>query len=131
MELRLRRLLRKLRTAARISFDAVVGALHSGSNSSLRNNLTARPLFIADKTYNTAHPDYDPELARFFPNRIHQADRPCTNPLFLEILKLAKQDKVPKRSWHRIYCEVMEEAPFPASNKSWNARRILRDIRPN
>lgn len=107
---RVRKSLRKLRTAARISIDKVIGALHSGGSSSLRNNLTARPLFIADKTYNTAHPDYDPDLARFFPNHIHHADRPCTNILFLEILKLAKRGKVPKRSWRPIYREVMQEA---------------------
>jgi predicted O-methyltransferase YrrM len=106
----LKRRLRRLRRAMRISIDSVIGALHGGGKSALRNKLTAMPLLIADKTYNTAHPDYDPELARFFPDRIHNADRPCSNPLFFEIRKLAKGDMVPGRAWKEVLHDAMEEA---------------------
>ena len=102
--------MRKLRTAARISFDTVVGTFNRSGNSSLRRSLTTRPLFIAEKTYNTAHPDYDPDIVRNYSNCILGADRPCTNALFLEIAKLAKRGRVPKRAWQNIYSQVTQEA---------------------
>jgi predicted O-methyltransferase YrrM len=102
--------LRRLRTAARISIDTVVGAVHSGGKSTLRKNLTTRPLLFAEKTFNTAHPDYDPQLARFFPHYIHNVDQPSGNPLFLEIKKFAKGNRVPPRAWRQVRAEVMEEA---------------------
>ena len=101
---------RRLRTAARISIDMVVGAVHSGSKSALRNKLRASPLLFAERTYNTAHPDYDPQLARNFPNHIHNIDRTSANPLFLEIKKLAKGDRVPPRAWRQVRAEAMDEA---------------------
>src|SRR5262249_52380824 len=101
---------RRLRTAARISIDMVLGAVHWGGRSALRNRRRASPLLFAEKTYNSTHPDYDPQLARFFPNHIHNIDRTSANPLFLEIKKLAKGDRVPPRAWRQVRAEAMDEA---------------------
>jgi predicted O-methyltransferase YrrM len=68
------------------------------------------PLLFAEKTYNTAHPDYEGELVGNFPDHVHHADRPCSNPLFVEIRKLARRNMVPRRAWPRLHREVMEEA---------------------
>jgi hypothetical protein len=96
--------------AVRRSVDSAVHALRGRGNSSLQNTLAAGSAMFAEKTNNTAHPDYEPELARCFSDSIHNPDCPCNNPLFLEIRKMAKRHKVSKHAWQQVYRDVMEEA---------------------
>jgi predicted O-methyltransferase YrrM len=103
---RLRRLGRKVGGAILFALNALRGR----SESSLRSRVAASPLMFAEKTYNTVHRDYEPELVGNFPNRMHHGDRPCGNPLLLEIRKLARRYKVPNRVWSQLNREVMEEA---------------------
>src|SRR5215469_10040739 len=58
----LRRLLRRSTAAAR-----------------LRHAMQQMPLMRAERTYNTAHPDYDRYLVRNFPGRIFNHNIPCDN----------------------------------------------------
>ena len=71
---------------------------------------SAEPLLIAEKTYNTDHLDYEPELVRNFPDRIQNLDRGGTNPLLRELCRLAHGGKVPRRVWEQVQRDVMEEA---------------------
>ena len=105
-----KRRLRRVYRAMRRSIDSAVAVLHGGGDSSLRKRLAEMPLMFADKTYNVAHPDYEPELARCYSGHIHNADRPCRNPLFLEINRLARGSRVSNRAWQPIWRDVMEEA---------------------
>jgi predicted O-methyltransferase YrrM len=102
----LRYAFRRLPEAIRLG----VNRLRGRKNGAERDALATSPLWFADKTYNTAHPDYRPELARNFPNRIQNLERPCYNTMFQEIKKLRRRQIVSPRAWRRIYREVMEEA---------------------
>jgi predicted O-methyltransferase YrrM len=106
----LKRRLRRLYRSFRRSIRPAVDVLRGGRSSSLYDELAAMPLLSAERTYNTSHPDYEPELVRNFPDRIQNLDRRCSNPLFLEIRKLARRHKVPARAWQQVYRDVMEEA---------------------
>jgi len=106
----LKRRLQWLRRSVCGSIHSAVDVMRGRGASSLRSRLAATPLMRAEKTYNTAHPDYKPELVGNFPGRIHHASRPCGNQLFLEIRKLAKRDMVPKRVWRKVHHSVLEEA---------------------
>jgi predicted O-methyltransferase YrrM len=68
------------------------------------------PLMFAEKTYNTEHRDYEPELVDNFPGRIFNAGAPCNNPLFLELNKLARGKKVRNKAWDSVLKHAMEEA---------------------
>ena len=103
--LTLKRRLRRLRRAVRGSLDAI-----SGRGNAVNEALAANPLMFADKTYNTAHPDYEPELARCYSGRMYNLDCANDNPLFLEINKRARRGKVPNRAWAPVLDEAMAEA---------------------
>jgi predicted O-methyltransferase YrrM len=68
------------------------------------------PLMFAEKTYNIGHRDYEPELADNFPGRIFNAALPCTNPLFLQLKKLARGNRVPDKAWDPLLKLAMDEA---------------------
>ena len=101
----LKRRLRRLRRAVRGSIAAL-----RGSGSSVNDTLAANPLMFAEKTYNTAHPDYEPELVRCYSGRLHNLEYANGNPLFLEINRLARRGKVPNRAWRQILDAAMAEA---------------------
>jgi predicted O-methyltransferase YrrM len=108
-QMTLKRRLRRLRRAVRGSIDSTVHALRGGAGS-VNDELSTRPLMFAEKTYNTAHPDYEPELARCYSGRIHNPEFPSTNPLFGEIQKRAWRNWVPNRAWLPVLRDVMAEA---------------------
>jgi hypothetical protein len=103
--------LRQLRNVIRAPLNATFNTPRDRDTSAVHNaKAELLPLLLAEKTYNTSHPDYKPELVGNFPDHIQHADRPCENRLFAEIQKLAKGDKVPDRVWRKICADVMKEA---------------------
>src|SRR5205814_8735064 len=64
----------------------------------------------AERTYNTAHPDYDGKLVRNLPDRIFNRDLPCDNAAFRSLAHLARGAIVPNRAWKRILRVVLAEA---------------------
>ena len=102
----LKRRLRRLRRTVRGS----LAALRGGGQASVNDALAANPLMFAEKTYNTAHPDYEPELARCYSGHLHNLEFANRNPLFLEIGALARRGKVPNRAWRPILHDAMAEA---------------------
>src|ERR1700733_1875775 len=101
----LKRRLRRIRRTIRGSIEVI-----RGRGNSVNDRLAANPLMFAAKTYNTAHPDYEPELAGCYSGRIHNSVFANDNPLFAEVRKLARRDKVPNRAWRSILDEAMAEA---------------------
>ena len=71
---------------------------------------TAAPLLVAEKTYNTSHPDYDPTVVRNFPGKIFNDGLSCRNPVYLELKKLAKGDEVPYDTWVPALETMLAEA---------------------
>src|SRR5258708_16201444 len=53
------------------------------------------PLMIADRTYNTSHPEYDAHLARNFPGKIFTRDLPCGNAAYHALLPCSNGADVP------------------------------------
>jgi predicted O-methyltransferase YrrM len=78
--------------------------------SSLNQAQALSPLMFAERTYNTSHPDYEPELVHNVPGRIFNAGLPCNNLLFREIKKLAIGGRVPNFALRRVLERAMEEA---------------------
>jgi predicted O-methyltransferase YrrM len=68
------------------------------------------PLLIAEKTYNTSHPDYDVTVARNFPGKILNAETPCRNPVYADLRKLATTDSVADAAWLPVLQSVLAEA---------------------
>ena len=101
----LKRRLRRVHRAVR----GTLAALRVGNNS-VHDALAAHPLMFAEHTYNTAHPDYEPELARCYSGRMYNLDCANDNPLFGEINRRARRGKVPNRAWQPVLDEVMAEA---------------------
>lgn len=65
---------------------------------------------IAEKTYNTGHPDYDANLVRNFPTKILNADLPCNNRVYEELKKLGSRDEVTDAAWAPVLQSVFAEA---------------------
>jgi predicted O-methyltransferase YrrM len=101
-----RHLRRVYRRAVKPWLDRVRGR----KASALSETQALSPLMFATKTYNTAHPNYEPELVQNFPNRIFNADLPSNNSLFREIKKLAFAGRVPTFTLRRVLKQAMEEA---------------------
>lgn len=85
-------------------------SLKSDYKSSFRHAAATMPLLREDKTYNTAHPDYDATLVRNYPGRIFGYDIPSENRLFNAIKPMALADRVPDKAWAPLLDEMLAEA---------------------
>lgn len=101
--------LHKLHLKARNVYRQARATWRGGAAGSF-DKAMANPLLIADKTYNGAHPDYDPTVVRNFPGRIFNADKPNDNVLYAEIRKLAFGQRVPRYVWRSVLKKAMAEA---------------------
>lgn len=108
-QLTLKRRLRRVHRLVRGLMAPAVRAIRGGE-SSVNDVLSTQPLMFAEKTYNTGHPDYEPELARCYSGRVHNPGCQSSNPLFHEIQKLAWRNSVPNRAWRPILRDAMAEA---------------------
>jgi hypothetical protein len=81
--------------------EELAGHLSRGANSGS---------LLGERTDNVFHPDYEQKLARTFPGKIFNRDKPCTNPAFVELLKQASGDEVADGAWERILAEALVEA---------------------
>ncbi len=106
----LKRRLRRLRRTVSSSIRTAVDALRGRGDSAVNNAKAVAPLLLDEKTYNTAHPDYEPELVRNFPDRILNDDGALSNPLLAELRRMAKRDKVPRKIWRQLCEDMMAEA---------------------
>jgi predicted O-methyltransferase YrrM len=97
----------------------------SGSQS-FREAMEQMPLMIAERTYNTSHPDYDARLVRNFPGTVFNADRPCANPAFQALQKLGTGKEVPDTAWQSILADVLAEASsIPHADQVFERRDFI------
>jgi predicted O-methyltransferase YrrM len=89
----LRRLLRRKEAAAR-----------------LRSAMQQMPLMRAERTYNTAHPDYDRYLVRNFPGRIFNHNIPRDNAAFHALSRVGRRRYVSQRAWRPVLGAALAEA---------------------
>ena len=109
-QFQLKRRLRRLRRSVSGSVRTAIDTLRGRGDSALNNAKAVAPLLLDEKTYNTAHPDYEPELVRNFPDRILSDNGSLINPLLSEVRTMAKRDKVPRKIWNQICQDMMAEA---------------------
>lgn len=84
------------------------------------------PLMLDARTYNAAHPLYDPKKVRNYSGRIFNADAPCGNAFYGKIRALAKGDSVPDRVWKPILSEAMAEVhAMPASKQVFERKAFI------
>jgi predicted O-methyltransferase YrrM len=84
------------------------------------------PLLIADRTYNTSHPEYDARLVRNFPCQIFNDDPQYPNVAFQALRQSARGHEIPDESWGPILAEMLEEArSVPQSEQVFERRRFV------
>ena len=69
------------------------------ASSTLREAMRRIPLLLAERTYNTSHPDYDARVVRNFPGRVFNHDLPCENRAFHALGRLARGNEVADGEW--------------------------------
>jgi predicted O-methyltransferase YrrM len=85
-------------------------SVEQASPAGLRQAIAQRPLLIAERTYNTSHPDYDARVVRNFPGHFFNREKPCENAAFRALGRVAQQDEVPIQAWHPVFGETLVEA---------------------
>jgi predicted O-methyltransferase YrrM len=94
--------------------------------ANVRKTIAQYPLMLDEKTFNTAHPDYDHKLVRNFPGTIFNHDQPCDNPAFAALARIAQGDQVPDESWHQLLDEALVEATsIPHSSQVFERRTFI------
>jgi predicted O-methyltransferase YrrM len=76
----------------------------------LREAMQQIPLLLAERTYNTSHPDYDARVVRNFPEHIFNHHRPCENFAFRALSRAADGDQVADQGWDAVLAEALVEA---------------------
>lgn len=84
------------------------------------------PLMLDEKTYNTAHPQYDANLVRNFPGEIFNYKAKCKNTLFADIKKMSRLGKVSDKAWEPILKDMLEEAKtVPGSEQVFERKAFI------
>jgi len=88
-----------------------------------------QPLLRGERTYNPSHPDYYPALTRNYPGRIFNRRRPCANPAFAAISRMARLSWVPDHRWNDVLAAAaLEEASaVPGADQVFERRRFVED----
>ena len=79
-------------------------------SSTLHEAMQRIPLLLAERTYNTSHPDYDARVVRNFPGRVFNHDLPCENRAFHALGRLARGNEVADGEWNAVLGEMLVEA---------------------
>jgi predicted O-methyltransferase YrrM len=61
---------------------------------------------LGERTYDVFHRD-EHKLLRASPGKIFNREKPCTNPAFAELLKLATGDEIADGAWDRVVAETL------------------------
>jgi predicted O-methyltransferase YrrM len=97
----------------------------TADEQSFRTAMERIPLLLADKTYNTSHPDYDATVVRNHPGRVFNIDKATSNIVFRELKALIKGDTVPDKAWGRIIKRSLDEARTVAGAEQVFERRAF------
>jgi predicted O-methyltransferase YrrM len=78
--------------------------------ATLHEAMERMPLLIAERTYNTSHPDYDACVVRNFPGRVTNRTKLCENVAFETLGRIAQGDQVPDQAWDAVLGKTLVEA---------------------
>jgi predicted O-methyltransferase YrrM len=95
-------------------------------DQTLREALRKAPLQIAERTYNSSHPDYDARVVRNFPGRIFNQDRTCENAAFQALAHFAQSGEIADRVWDAVLAEAfVEAASVPHAQQVFERRSFI------
>jgi predicted O-methyltransferase YrrM len=107
---------------------AVIGSRLRSLFSRKPRRVSAEPLVIAPKTYNTSHPDYDATLVRNHEDTILNAAIPSDNPIFRALGPLRSGDTIPPDRWLPILDEAQREVDaLPQSRQVYERRAFVEE----
>ena len=90
-----------------------VGGEHKAALSSCKEALAQVPLLLADKTFNTSHPDYNAHAVRNYPGRIFNGDNSSKNAVYRALSSLMRRQQglltIDDHSWSSILDEMLNE----------------------
>jgi predicted O-methyltransferase YrrM len=96
------------------------------SEATLREAKRQIPLLLAERTYNSSHPDYDARVVRNFPGHIFNQDRPCENTAFHALCHAAQGDEVADHVWDAVLAEALvEAASVPHATQVFERRSFI------
>jgi predicted O-methyltransferase YrrM len=89
-------------------------------------NRQLRPGMIAEKTYDTSHPDYDVNVVRNFPEKILGDQFSSRNLVFADLKKMAEGDKVTDEAWAPALQSALAEAKMvPHADLVLHRREVI------
>jgi predicted O-methyltransferase YrrM len=101
---------------------------HETPTPTLREAMQQIPLLLADRTYNTSHPDYDARIVRNFPGHIFKDNLPCENPAFKALKHLAQASEVADQVWEDMLDNMLAEAKSVAyADQVFERRRFVEE----
>jgi predicted O-methyltransferase YrrM len=95
---------------------------------SFEEAMQREPLMIADRTYNTNHPDYEASVVRNYPGKVFNRRFPCANFAFNQIVKGigADDDEIPNGTWNKILADALiEAAAVPGAAQVFERRAYI------
>ncbi len=94
--------------------------------TTFREAMEQIPLMIAEKTYNTSHPEYDAHAVRNFPGHIFNRQAPCDNAAFTALARMATGDDIADSAWDGILRDMLAEASaVPHAEQVFERRRFV------
>lgn len=97
-----------------------------------RKAMQAGPLLIANKTYNTNHPNYHAPDARNFPGKILNEQIESNNPIFLKLKAMLQNHEIGESQWKKILQESLDEVKtIPHANEVFDNYQWMEDYAKN
>jgi predicted O-methyltransferase YrrM len=91
-----------------------------------REAMERMPLILAERTFNTSHPEYDARAVRNFPGRLFNSDGHCDNAAFRALLCLATGNEVEDQAWRPVLDETLEELrSIPHAAETFERQRCV------
>jgi predicted O-methyltransferase YrrM len=98
------------------------------ATSTLHEAMQQIPLLLADRTYNTSHPDYDARMVRNVPGHIFNDGLPCENAAFKALKHLGQASEVADSVWEAVLNDTLAEAKSVAyADQVFERRRFVEE----
>jgi Methyltransferase domain len=107
--------------------DNIRPSAKQASPASPRQAIEQRPLLMAERTYNSSHPDYDARVVRNFPGHFFNREKPCENAAFRALGLLAEGDDIPDHTWPPVFgANLVEAASVPYAAQVFERRSYVK-----
>ena len=102
----------------------------SEAPTSFKEAISKIPLMIADKTYNTSHPEYDANLVRNFPGRIFNGEHSSKNVVYQALMPMITKNReiieVQDLSWQGVLTHILDEVKtIPHSSQVFERKEYI------